>query len=69
MNRNQALVIVKENLDRLRERRNKAAVNATRVAHNRGQRCEAADRVAEAHAHWVEEMELVESWILRQIED
>lgn len=63
MNTVLATVIIKENLDRLKERRAKAAIEANKRAYTSGERHPAADRCAEAHEHWVEELEEVLEWV------
>ena len=63
MNTLLATVIIKENLDRLKEYRSKAAVEANKRAYKTGERHPAADRAAEAYQHWVEELEQVLEWV------
>lgn len=63
MNTVLAAVIIKENLDRLKECRAKAAIEANKRAYKDGERHHAADRAAEAYQHWVEELESVLEWV------
>ena len=57
------MVILKENLDRLCERRTKVAIAANKRAARIGERHPAADRAAESYEHWIGELKEVMEWV------